>query len=103
MKIYNQILAAILMTALTGCEKELDFKYHDIDPIVVIEGELTPDGAKVGITMTTPMDEPMDRTHLTDATVRIEDITEGLRMIFLLMKKVFSVTRLRESPDIIIA
>lgn len=78
MKIYNQILAAILMTGLTGCEKELDFKYHDIDPIVVIEGELTPEGAKVGITMTTPMDEPMDRTHLTDATVRIEDITEGI-------------------------
>lgn len=78
MKIYNQILAAILMTGLMGCEKELDFKYHDIDPIVVIEGELTPEGAKVGITMTTPMDEPMDRTHLTDATVRIEDITEGI-------------------------
>lgn len=58
-----------------GCEKELDFTYHEIDPITVIEGELTPDGIKVGITMTTPMNEPMDRTRLIDAVVALTDMT----------------------------
>lgn len=66
-----------LTVCVTSCEKELDFKYHDIDPITVIEGELTPDGIRVGITLTTPMDEPMNLTHLTDATVTLEDITDG--------------------------
>lgn len=65
------------MLMLASCEKELDFKYHDIDPLTVIEAELTPDGTKVGITLTTPMDEPMDRTHLTDAVVTLTDLTDG--------------------------
>lgn len=77
MKIRDMVFAVVLMAAMTSCEKELDFKYHDIAPLTVIEGELTPDGAKVGITLTTPMAEPMDRTRLTDASVTLEDITDG--------------------------
>lgn len=65
-----------MATVMSSCEKELDFKYIDIDPIIVIEGELTPDGVKVGLTMTTPMDEPMDRSHITDATVTLTDLTD---------------------------
>lgn len=76
-KLYS-ILAAICMAlALASCEKEIDFDYHDIDPLTVIEAELTPGGAKVGITLTTPMDEPMDRTRLTDATVTLTDLTDA--------------------------
>lgn len=71
----NAALTASLLCVITSCEKELDFKYHDIDPLTVIEGELTPGGIKVGITMTTPMDEPMDRSHLTDAEVILSDLT----------------------------
>lgn len=66
-----------MILTLSSCEKELDFKYHDIDPLTVIEAELTPDGAKVGITYTTPMDEPMDLTRLTDAVVTLTDLTDG--------------------------
>lgn len=62
---------------MASCEKELDFKYNDIEPLTVIEAEITPDGAKVGITLTTPMDEPMDRSHLTDAVVTLTDLTDG--------------------------
>ncbi|MDE6683051.1 MAG: DUF4249 domain-containing protein, partial [Muribaculaceae bacterium] len=62
---------------LAGCEKELDFKYHDIEPILVIEGSLTQTGAEVSLTLTTPMDEPMNREHLTDAEVMIADLTSG--------------------------
>lgn len=65
------------MLLATSCERELDFKYHDIAPLTVIEAELTPAGASVAITLTTPMDEPMDRTLLTDASVTLADLTDG--------------------------
>lgn len=66
-----------LLFSLAGCEKELDIEYHDIAPLTVIEGELTPEGIKVGICLTTPMDEPMNRNRLTDARVTLTDITAG--------------------------
>ncbi len=77
MKIINIMIAAVTLILLSSCEKDLDLKYHDIDPIPVIEAELTPEGIKVGITLTTPMDEPMDLTRLTDATVTLSDMTSG--------------------------
>lgn len=76
-KIIAAVCLALTPVILASCEKELDFKYHDIEPLTVIEGEITPGGVKVGITFTTPMDEPMDRTRLTDATVTLTDLTEG--------------------------
>ncbi len=77
MKLYNILSIMCMMILIASCERELDFEYHDIDPLVVIEAELTPDGTKVSITRTTPMDEPMDRTHITDATVTLTDLTDG--------------------------
>ncbi len=71
------VSALILTFLLSSWEKELDIKYHDIEPLTVIEGELTPDGVRVTLTQTTPMDEPMDRTHLTDADVVLSDLTTG--------------------------
>ena len=73
-----KIIASLLaVAALTACEKELDFRYHDIEPLTVIEGAFTPDGVSVAITLTTPMDEPMDRIRLTDAAVTLEDMTDS--------------------------
>lgn len=77
MKLYSMISAVCPVLLFASCEKELDIEYRDIDPLTVIEAELTPDGARVGITYTTPMDEPMDRTRLTDATVTLTDLTDG--------------------------
>lgn len=77
MKPYCILVTICAMFLTASCEKELDFEYHDIDPLTVIEAELTPEGAKVGITYTTPMNEPMDRTRLTDATVTLTDLTDG--------------------------
>lgn len=71
------IFTLLLIALLSSCEKELDFKYRYIEPITVIEGELTPDGTRVSVTLTTPMGEPMDRTRLTDATVTLHDLTAG--------------------------
>lgn len=78
MKIIPSISVPFLLLLLVSCEKELDFKYHDIEPLTVIEGTLTPDGARIGITLTTPMDEPMNTSRLTDATVTLRDITDDV-------------------------
>lgn len=78
--IYKTALALVSVTMAVlaaGCEKELDFKYHDIEALTVIEGTLTESGADVTIRLTTPMDEPMDRTCLTDAQVTLSDLHTG--------------------------
>lgn len=63
---------------LAGCEKNLDLKYKDIEPLTVIEAELTPDGMRMAVTLTTPMDEPMDRTRLTDVSATLTDLTTDI-------------------------
>ncbi|MDE7419552.1 MAG: DUF4249 domain-containing protein [Muribaculaceae bacterium] len=78
-KKYSIILFYIVF--LSSCSKDLDLEYHDIDPLTVIEAELTPEGARVAITLTTPMDEPIDRARLTDANVTLYDETSGKEYI----------------------
>lgn len=68
----------MIMLILPSCEKEIHFDYIDIDPLPVIEATLSQDGARIAITMTTPMDEPMNQTRLTDATVVLTDIDTGI-------------------------
>ncbi len=77
MKASLYVITVISAVALPSCEKEIDFKYHDIDPLPVIEANLTPQGMRVGITYTTPMGEPMDRTPVTDATLILTDANDG--------------------------
>ena len=67
----------LLLLALCSCEKDLDFEYHDIEPLTVIEGTLNEDGAKVSISNTTPLDEPFGSTRIKDATVSISDLDSG--------------------------
>lgn len=66
-----------MLILLTSCEKELDFKYHEVESQLVIEGNVTQDGTTVALTYTTPMGEPMNLTHLTDAEVTLTDLSEG--------------------------
>ncbi len=74
---YKVYIIIFSLLVFSSCSKDIDFKYHDIEPLTVIEGELTSMGAKVGITLNTPMDELMDRTRLTDATVTLTDLSDG--------------------------
>lgn len=71
----------ILIVLMTSCEKELDFKYHEVDSQIVIEGAITQQGASVLITETTPMDEKLDLTPVTDADVVACDLNTGERRI----------------------
>ena len=66
-----------LVLALCSCEKDLDFEYHDIAPLTVVEGTLDQNGATVTVTYTTPMDEPFASTQIKDATVFISDLNSG--------------------------
>ncbi len=77
MKRRKYIIPTVCLLGLSSCTKDLDIEYHDIEPLTVIEAELNPDGIRVRIGLTTPMDEPMDRTLLTDASVVLSDITTG--------------------------
>ena len=72
-RIINFLLLAILFYS---CKKELDFEYHEIDPILVIEGELTQSGCETRLTFTTPMNEYMDTTHIRNAQVMLIDMTD---------------------------
>lgn len=71
------LIFSLLAVALTACQKDLDLKYHDIDPLPVVEAQLTSDGITAVLTLTTPMDEPMDLTPLTDALMTLTDLTTG--------------------------
>lgn len=77
------ISISALLPLLASCEKELDFHYHDVEPQLVIEGAVTADGTTVTLTSTTPMDEPMNTTRLTDATVTLSDLTAGTSEVLL--------------------
>lgn len=66
---------------MVSCEKELDFHYNDVEPQLVIEGRTTREGTSVKITLTTPMDEPLNKTPLTDADVYIIDVDEDAKRI----------------------
>lgn len=71
----------LLGAAASSCTKELDFVYHDIEPVLVVEAELTQSGIGVELTETTPMDEAFSGLRLTDATVGMTDLTEGSTIV----------------------
>lgn len=68
---------AVLTLLFCSCKKELDFEYHTIDPLLVIEGQLTQYGCETSLTYTTPMNEYMDTTHVKNAEVILKDLTDG--------------------------
>ncbi|MDE6267590.1 MAG: DUF4249 domain-containing protein [Muribaculaceae bacterium] len=69
------LISAVLSLVLSSCEKTLHLPYDHIPPLTVIEASLTDTGASVAIRLSTPMDEPLDLTLLTDAQVTLSDLT----------------------------
>lgn len=76
MKKVSGIIALLLL--LVSCEKELDFRYHDVESQLVIEARTSEAGTSVSLTLTCPMDEPLDVTPVTDAEVTLFDVTGGV-------------------------
>lgn len=71
------LIFTLLSFLLLSCEKELDFKYHEVEPQLVIEGILSQEGACVTLTQTVPMDEKLEKNYLTDAEISLKDLTAG--------------------------
>ena len=63
---------------LFSCEKELDYKYHDVQSQFVIEGNLSEKGTLVALSYTIPMDDPLPAQQIVDADVRLTDITDNI-------------------------
>ena len=72
------LLILLALPFLVSCEKELDFKYHDVESRLVIEGTLSGTGAKVELSYTTPMDEPFTSESVVDAEVTLTDLTDNI-------------------------
>lgn len=72
---------AFACAVLSGCEKEIEVRYDDISPVLVVEADVTSSGSRALLTLTTPMDEPVDKTPVTDATVSLSDLTTGSSVI----------------------
>lgn len=75
--VLHPLLSLLFIAATASCEKELDFRYKTITPLPVVEASLTRSGAEAVITLTTPMDEPLGGTRLTDLLVTLTDLTAG--------------------------
>lgn len=75
MRLIRYIIPAIAAAAFASCEKEIDFKYHDIPEQQVIECLLTQNGVSAKLTKTVATDEPFPKETVTDASVIINDVT----------------------------
>lgn len=72
------ILILTLAFLLVSCEKELDFKYNEVDSQLVIEAILSEEGSTVSLSQTVPMGEPLRITQLTYADITLKDNTESI-------------------------
>lgn len=68
----------LLIPLFLSCEKELDFKYHDVESQLVIEGNLSEEGSQVTLSYTIPMDEPFPSKPVVDAEVILTDLTDNI-------------------------
>ena len=68
----RKILYLVLsVMALTACKKEIDFDFHEVESIVVIEGRVTNEGASVLITPSRPVTDSVRPHCLQGAVVTI--------------------------------
>ena len=67
-RIMMPLLCVLLFTA---CEKEIDFDYHEIAPLVVVEGRVTNEGTEVHITKSRLVTDSVRGKTLPGATVVI--------------------------------
>ncbi len=74
------VLQIFLGLLLAGCTKEIAFDYNEIEPVVVVEGRLTNEGAKVVITKSRSVNNSVKARCQSGAVVRIfaEGIAETL-------------------------
>ena len=65
------LYTATIMTLLTACEKEIDFSYNEVEPVVTIEGRVTNEGTEVLITKSRSVTDPTKGRGLHGAEVAV--------------------------------
>lgn len=70
------LLLSLFPFLLFSCEKELDFKYNDVESQFVIEGTLSDKEINVLLSYTVPMNEPIISDFILDADVTLTDKTD---------------------------
>jgi len=62
-----------LLLLLVSCEKEIDIHYHEIDPMVVIEGRVNNEGTKVSVRRSRSVNDSVQGPSLPGAIISIHD------------------------------
>ena len=65
------VIWLMALSLLVGCEKEIDIDYHEIEPIMVVEGVLTNEDLNVIITSSRSMENPNKELYITDCLVTV--------------------------------
>ena len=60
-----------LIFFLTSCKKEIDFDFHEVEPIIVIEGRVTNEGSTVMITQSRSVSDSVHARCLQGAVVTV--------------------------------
>lgn len=66
------LIIAATFLLLAGCKEEMDFDYHTIAPIDVVEAYLTQDGLNIAVTQTNNMNDTI-QTKVGDAVIILTD------------------------------
>ena len=67
---------------LVSCEKEIDINYHEIEPIVVIEGRVTNEGTEVSVRHSRSVDDSVKSASLPGASISVFDEGEEHRLTY---------------------
>ncbi len=68
---FTFLLFPLFTFLLASCKKEIDFDYHEIEPIVVVEGRVTNEGTEVFITKSRSVTDSVRGICLPGAVVTI--------------------------------
>lgn len=78
----NTTVIILLLAFLASCEKEINIDYHEVDPIVVIEGRVTNEGTVVQVRKTRSVNDSVHGTSLPGAGISIFDDGEEHRLAY---------------------
>lgn len=81
----KKTFCVLLLTGLvvvTACKKEIDMDYHEVAPLVMIEGRITNEGVSVLVTRTRNMNDSVHGKGLSGASVYIETDGGGELLVF---------------------
>ena len=73
---------AAILTLATGCQKEIDMDYREVDPVVCIEGRVTNEQMYVLVTRSRPMEDSVHARGIQGANVTISTPDRSEQLVF---------------------